>query len=198
MCSSDFGPTIARSGFDLSRPCSTMSGRARFSIPLGWCMAALGSLACGVVYLSVDATRAVAKMDRNLVGMHPTWVESVAFDPKSRWLASAGGDGSVYLWNVDEREPARALEETPGTEAAYCVAFTPDGRELVVGGKGGSITIWNLTSGNRRPTFRFGSQVTRCLAFTPDGRLLATGSTDHGIALWDAMTLEKERGFRQR
>ena len=65
----------------------------------------------------------------------------------------------------------------------------------LLGERAGSITIWNLTSGNRRPTFRFGSQVTRCLAFTPDGRLLATGSTDHGIALWDAMTLEKSAAF---
>lgn len=155
----------------------------------------LGIVGCGVVYLSVDATRSVTKADHNLVGMHSTWVESVAFDSKCRWLASAGQDGAVYLWDIDKRELAKVLEETPGTDGAYCVAFAPAGTELVVARKDGSVTIWNLTSGTRRRTFRFGSHMTRCLAYSPDGRLLATGTTDHGIALWDVATMQKRSAF---
>ena len=107
MYRSNYGSAIVRSAFDLSRNCSTTSGRARLSVPLEWCLAALGIVGCGVVYLSVNATRSVARADHTLLGMQSTWVESVAFDPECRWLGSAGHDGAVYLWDMGKRELAK-------------------------------------------------------------------------------------------
>jgi WD40 repeat protein len=177
--------------FHLTVGCSTRRGWTRFPIPVWWLVVAFGIGALGLFRYSGDVTRDASQEDPSLVGKQATWIESIAFDPSRRWIATAGGDGLVNLWDIDKRELVMALEQAPGSEGTYCLAFRPDGSELAVASRVGQVTRWQLPSGTRRSGFRLGSQVTRCLAFSPDGRLLATGSTDHGIALWDAATLQQ-------
>ena len=48
-------------------------------------------------------------------------VNSVAFDPADRWLASAGADGTIRLWELNDPtaflpagEPVTAMDLGPG------------------------------------------------------------------------------------
>ena len=90
---------------------SPARARVRFSTPSWWSVVAFGALIAGSVYWTQDTTRNARAADRTRLGEHPATVESIAFDPSGRWVASAARDGSVYLWDVNGRELDIALEQ---------------------------------------------------------------------------------------
>jgi WD40 repeat protein len=125
---------------------------------------------------------------------HTYWVNSVAFSPDGRLLASAGS-GEIKLWEVASGSLVRTL--TGHTWAVYSVAFSPDGRLLASGSCGrfalgcvqGEIKLWDVASGSEVRTLSGHTSAVTSVAFSPDGRLLASsGSWDRTIKLWDVAT----------
>jgi WD40 repeat protein len=113
---------------------------------------------------------------------HTYSVNSVAFSPNGRTLAShSGNSGTIALWDVNTRT---RLHEVP-SGGSYSVAFSPDGRTLASDGDGSTIALWNVASGKRLRVLRGHSKVVDSVAFSPDGSTLASGSFDGTIALWD-------------
>ena len=114
-------------------------------------------------------------------------VNSVAFSPDGELLASAGGDGTVKVWNSRTGEVIQTLENAhPGF--ASSVAFHPDGKHLASAGADRQVKVWDLTTG--LPVFDrpcdavhvFGTAY--AVAFSPDGRHLAAGC-DGAVTVWD-------------
>ncbi|MBI5669327.1 MAG: serine/threonine protein kinase [Chloroflexi bacterium] len=115
----------------------------------------------------------------------PLPVRSVAFSPDNTLMASANGDNTVRLWNVQTRQQQAVLYGHNGI--VYAVDFSPDGRLLASGGDDGTIRLWDPASGQAVNILEGrSSSAIRSLDFTPDGRWLASGGEDHTIALWDA------------
>jgi WD40 repeat protein len=168
-------------------------GVVRFPIlSWGW-KAGLCALASALFYAEVWTGQDPAGADRSLLGKHINGVESVAFNPAGRWLASAGSDRSVYVWDLERHELAKVLNRAQASAETLTsrVAFAPDGSTLAVANDDGLVTLWDLASGIQRHNFRASTHGVRCLAFSPDGLVLATGSTDRSIVLWDMATLSR-------
>ena len=168
-------------------------GAVRFSI-LSWGWRAVRcTLALVLVYVAVGTSRHPDEADHSLLGKHIKGVESVAFNPGGRWLASAGGDTSAYLWDLERGELAKVLDRIPESAETLAnrVAFAPNGSTLAGANDDGSVTLWDVASGIEQHHFRASARRVRCLAFSPDSLLLATASTDHSIALWDVATLSR-------
>ena len=65
---------------------------------------------------------------------HTSAVESVAFSPDGKTLATGSDDGSVRLWDVaSRRQIGRPLTSQSGEVRS--VAFSPDGKTLATGGR---------------------------------------------------------------
>jgi energy-coupling factor transporter ATP-binding protein EcfA2 len=112
-------------------------------------------------------------------------INSVAFNPNGKMLASGSEDGSIIFWDVENGQPiGQALMEH--TDSIRSVVFSPDGKTLASGSYDGTIILWDVET--RQP---IGQPLTghpkSSVAFSPDGKTLALGSWET-IILWDVET----------
>jgi WD40 repeat protein len=110
-------------------------------------------------------------------------VYAVAADPSGRYLAGAGMDDTVYLWDLSTEEEVFAL--SGHGERINAVAFSPDGSYLVSGSDDQTVRVWDVLSGRLLVAREFDSPI-QGLAFSPDGRWLFTANgntTCHQVAV---------------
>jgi WD40 repeat protein len=113
-------------------------------------------------------------------------VNSVAFSPDGRLLASGSNDTTIKLWDVATGREVRTL--TGHMLEVTSVAFSPDGRLLASGSCDYTIKLWEVASGREVRTLTGHGGSVRSVAFSPDGRLLASGADDGKIKLWEVAT----------
>ncbi len=76
---------------------------------------------------------------------HTESVNSVAFSPDGRILASGSRDKTIRLWNVEEGKQIVELVELKGhTDSVSSVAFSPDGKILASGSRDKTIILWDV------------------------------------------------------
>jgi serine/threonine protein kinase len=125
-------------------------------------------------------------------------VNSVAFSPDGKTLATGDSSGNAYLWSVDT---GRRIAVLGGRGAkVFTVAFSPDGTIVAAGFGDGSTSLWNAATGQLIDTIADpGGKAVNSVAFSPDGKTLATGDGNGKAYLWDftsgghAITLARTR-----
>jgi len=113
-------------------------------------------------------------------------VSGLSFSPDGRWLASAGGDNVIVLWDVLERAPV-GEPFTGHSGFIQSVAFSPDGRWLASGSQDHTARVWDVQSREPRLILERHRGQVQDVAFHPDGGLLATASAGQ-VTLWDPIT----------
>jgi WD40 repeat protein len=124
-------------------------------------------------------------------------VNSVAFSPDGKILATGSVDGTVRLWNVAAAtgRQIRSLR-TADPYGPTWVAFSPHGKTLATDSfsfipathsSRGTARLWNVATGQQigQPDK---VNLVDAVAFSPDGKTLATGSLDGTARLLDVTT----------
>ena len=122
-----------------------------------------------------------------LVG-HERAVYSIAFDPVTGHLASAGVEGSVRIWDIETGESLREIKAHE--KAITTVTVTEDGKTLLTGSKDNTIGIWDLETGRRISLLEGHVKQVNSVAVNSNASLLASGSDDGTVRIWDISSLK--------
>ena len=109
----------------------------------------------------------------------PKSVSAVATSADGRWLASAGDDGNVKLWNLPSGKPGKVFAGSKATVTS--LRFSPDGTRLAAGDK--TLTVWTVPDGKVFAQATATNEILS-LAWLGDGRQLASGGPDRLIRIW--------------
>ncbi|WP_314176100.1 WD40 domain-containing protein [Streptomyces winkii] len=124
-------------------------------------------------------------LKRTLTG-HSGRVTSVAVAPDGDWLASAGWDQTVRLWNASTGEEIRTLDGH--TNIVTGVAIAPDGTWLASASWDDTVRLWNTHTGELMHTLDGHTNFVTGVAVAPGGTWLATTGADHTVRLWNVRT----------
>ena len=117
----------------------------------------------------------------------PGAVNSVAFSPDGKTLATGDDGGAARLWDVAAAQQAsRALNTKPRDGGISSVAFSPDGKTLATHQLGIPVQLWDVATGHNisKPFPSMSAPV----AFSPDGKTLAIGDGQGSVLFWDMAT----------
>jgi WD40 repeat protein len=113
---------------------------------------------------------------------HPgDMVMAIAFAPNGQWLAAAGKDGGVDMWDPGDFSADSVRFSGPG---AASLAFNPTSEELAVGHWNGTISVWRIDRPGTPSLISAHRGYVYALAWAPDGQTLAATGSDGTVQLW--------------
>ena len=118
---------------------------------------------------------------------HSGYLSALAFTPDGRHVTTAGQDGTLRIWDLNDEGPGLSAVVLRGhTGPVNNVTTTPDGRWLVSGSDDKTVRIWDPANANFAGLILRGHERdVSSVAVSEDGRWLVSGSMDMTARLWD-------------
>jgi WD40 repeat protein len=113
---------------------------------------------------------------------HEEPVLALAFSPEGKWLATAGGDHRLRLWDLETLQAEVVLPHH--TDAVHAVAWSPDGTRLASGGSDQTVRIFDTKTWKILATLEGHSAPVLAVALLADGRAVSAGE-DAIVRVWD-------------
>ena len=134
-------------------------------------------------------------LDKTIRG-HSKSVNSVAYSPDGKYLASGSWDNTVKIWEVKTGKLIRTFEGDFSS-----VAYSPDGRYLATYREPdfdtieNPIKIWEVKTGKLLRTLKGHSKGVHSIAYSPDGKYLAISNWENPVKIREVKTGKLIRTF---
>ena len=134
-----------------------------------------------------------------------THANSIAYSPDGQFLASAGMDCLVHIWNSHTGKEVQSLKGHRNW--IRDLAFSPDGQFLFTASGGTqvdgqpkpgddhTIRVWSVSSGKEIECFEGHVEPVINIAISTDGKQIASGSTDSTVRVWNVESGEESSRF---
>jgi WD40 repeat protein/serine/threonine protein kinase len=128
-----------------------------------------------------------AKTGRQLPSVPPQHnghVNAIAFSPDGKFLAGAGVDNRIVIWNFPERRVQTILTNQPShLGPVSALSFSWDSRRLASGGDDNTVRIWDLDTGQAITLRGHRGISVLSLTFAPDNRSILS-TTSEELKVW--------------
>ncbi|KAI9814767.1 MAG: hypothetical protein M1827_003033 [Pycnora praestabilis] len=113
---------------------------------------------------------------------HQKQVNHVTFSPDGLFIASAGFDNHVKLWNARD---GKFITTFRGHVApVYQCCFSPDSRLLVSASKDTTLKVWDIRTGKLSIDLPGHKDEVYAVDWSPDGQKVGSGGKDKAIRVW--------------
>lgn len=121
---------------------------------------------------------------------HTDRIWDIAISPNGKWVASAGGDGELWLWDLQTGMGHRLIDRSPQVMRAVC--FSPDGACLLYGLGGAEshyaadyrLCLVDIATGSPLRYFVGHEDIVTAVAISPNGQWALSASHDGALLLW--------------
>ncbi len=116
---------------------------------------------------------------------HQGAVTSVKFSPNQEFLASAGVDGKVIIWNLSGK---KITEWQTEQKSVNSIIFHPADKYLATAGSNGTVKIWSLLEkslGEKLYVLEISQTEVNSISFSADGKYLATAGINIPVQIWN-------------
>lgn len=113
---------------------------------------------------------------------HDGTIEDLDFSTDGRYLASAGSDRSVKVWDMQDFSLYKTLEGHQ--DRVYAIDFNPLGGELVSTGADNTLRFWDIATGKETKKIAAHKNWVYDVAYSPTGDMLASASATGKVKLW--------------
>jgi WD40 repeat protein len=128
---------------------------------------------------------------------HTDAVNTIAFSPDGKMLASGDCVGAIRLWDTATGEELATF--THEGRRAWSLAFSPNGK-MLASSSPSLVMLWEVLTGKQRAVIEMGGQEINSVGphagcwvvISPSGRTLACATDGVAVRLWDGLT-GKER-----
>jgi len=124
-------------------------------------------------------------------GSHHDLLYDAEFSPDGSYLATAGYDRVIRLWESDTGRYVRKFPSHNG--AVYDLSFTPDAKILLSASHDGTGKVWDVESGVRLDTLNQPQAEQFRITSTPDGRHIVAAGADNRIRLWRLVSTDRPK-----
>jgi len=107
---------------------------------------------------------------------HTDSVNTLAFSPDGKTIASGSKDETIRIWSVKSGQTINTLIGHLGS--VNTLAFSPNGKIIASGSDDNTIRLWDAQSGEVINTLIGHSGTIKSLAYSPDGKVITSGAND--------------------
>jgi WD40 repeat protein len=122
------------------------------------------------------------------------WVRTIAFAANGQYLAAAGDDQTIFVWDLDSSlGPSCVGSSPPGITS---LVYSPDRRTIAAGTTDGTVALVDASQRTVSRIVRVGESTVVGVDFSPRANLLLTTSQEGLVRLWTYPAMELQIEFR--
>lgn len=125
---------------------------------------------------------------------HSAAIKALAWSPDGDFLASAGEDRQVQVWQAPTGRPVFTYQGH--TRAVNSLAWSPDSQYLASAGNDYSIQVWLADTGQSMACYQEHKHWVQALSWSSDGMVITSGDAAHQVHLWESGSGQQRRIYR--
>ncbi len=143
---------------------------------------AIGGVGNDVHLWNTDTKNFVATFETG----HKNYVDTLAFSPDGKILASGSRDRKIEFWDVPNRQRLSIFDGY--TDGIIRMTFSADGKKFASNSRDGTAHLWDLETEKKTVLVPASNGGVNSLAFSPDSSLLVSAFRNETLQLWDTNT----------